>query len=295
MSTSNRPIRLEDLRAFGKISDEEQMRRTKAAVASIVKMANVDHSTTLKAVQSALAPYQGFSGLTVSRSLQESLNTSVAFAAGLRVSDFIASLNRTIFRAASLQDQISAITANVGISVERLSRIALDAQTVLGYLQGTPSMLRPPNWRGVEEWDLEKIYAMTMDEGLALGWVPERRLLRRLIAADSGAARRKIIGSSSESIVADCLSQISGVDGEFRRFVPFVAEAGALLQQGFLAGSQALSTTVMDSILHQLKNRFDITSQKGDPTKGMIPFAAVVTAGVWGTYRQYRPPAEPIP
>lgn len=54
-----------------------------------------------------------------------------------------------------------------------------------------------------------RIWRRLLDEGLALAWVPPKRIVVKLLSADSPAERRRIIGRSWRSITRACITQWS--------------------------------------------------------------------------------------
>lgn len=118
---------------------------------------------------------------------------------------------------------------------------ALDAQTI------------PDNLRelGITGRNIDGLSGVLHD-GIPLFWLPRARISRRLIAAETSAARRQIIGNERAALIEDCkgvLDLITNTD--------YLYEADRLREVGELIPShhtaaQALATTTLDSLLYRI-------------------------------------------
>lgn len=118
---------------------------------------------------------------------------------------------------------------------------ALDAQTILENLREL----------GITESDIDGLSGVLHD-GIPLFWLPRARISRRLIAAETSAARRQIIGNERTALIEDCkgvLELITNTDYLFE--ADRLREVAELIPSHHTA-AQALATTTLDSLLYRI-------------------------------------------
>ncbi|MGP5008164.1 hypothetical protein ACTXJK_14830 [Brachybacterium tyrofermentans] len=128
---------------------------------------------------------------------------------------------------------------------------------------------------GIDEEDIESI-AEVLHDGIPLFWVPQARIAKRLIAAQTTAERRTIIGRNLSAIVEDCLETLELISNEEYFYEADRLREAAELLHAHPAAAQALATVTLDSLMfriagtaekrHAIKNL--ITSDGGRSKKG---------------------------
>lgn len=150
----------------------------------------------------------------------------------------------------------------------------------------------PPNMRHVEGVTFEKIEEIVLDEGLALAWVPDRRTVELLFAADNKAERRKIIGRRWKTATAACRSVLDEIDSEeLSKYTQFAEKSLHALETGQPEAAQALSANLLDTILRETLNGSDrkmVTDQRQRLDLDELPFrSSIVLGGIWGSHTQF--------
>jgi hypothetical protein len=159
----------------------------------------------------------------------------------------------------------------------------------------------PPNWRDATSPNWAELETMTLDEGLALGWVPESEVLHLLFSAPDAAARRRIIGRRWQRIVRHCMSELDAIDTKsLVRHARFGKEAADALLKGSAAPSQALSANLLDTILRAHFTDTDRRRLVGQRRRLSVDAfslrRAIVLGGIWGAFGEYWPTqGDPIP
>lgn len=110
-----------------------------------------------------------------------------------------------------------------------------------------------PNWVGLSlPSNLGFIEEVLLNEGIPLAWVPRRETAQLILDAGSPSERRRIIGRRWKSISEDCLTVLDEVDSpRLAEAVQFAREAALSLVSGFPSASQALSASLLDTVLRQ--------------------------------------------
>lgn len=104
---------------------------------------------------------------------------------------------------------------------------------------------------GITEEDLESI-AEVLHDGIPLFWVPRARIAARLIAAQTTAARRTIIGRELPAIVEDCLETLELISNEAYFYEADRLREAAELLLSHPAAAQALATATLDSLMYRI-------------------------------------------
>jgi hypothetical protein len=152
--------------------------------------------------------------------------------------------------------------------------------------------LLPPNWRGLPSPGMKRLEAMVLDEGLALAWVPERKILGQLFNAANSQDRRTILGHNWKRIANSCSDLLEGIDvpryDSYRAFAIRVTDA---LLSGHSDAAQALAANLLDTMLRETLDIDDhktVTGRNARLSIDDLPLrVAIVLGGVWGSYGQY--------
>lgn len=161
----------------------------------------------------------------------------------------------------------------------------------------------PPNWQlddGLVRLpdDLE---TLLINEGIPLAWVPPTHVLEKLFAAQTPGERRRVLSSNWKAIVTECTLVLNSVEEKkLAVYVEFAREASETLAEGRWKASQALSTNILDSFLHQkftTASRKALTNQKQRVDWQKFPMrVALVVGALSGGYAEYWPKnGEEIP
>lgn len=154
----------------------------------------------------------------------------------------------------------------------------------------------PPNWRideGLVRFP-DNLETILIEEGIPLAWVPPTHVLEKLFAAQTPGDRRKVLSSNWNAIVAECTVVLNSVEKEkLAVYIEFALEAAATLAEGRWKASQALSTNILDSFLHQkftAASRKELTNQKQRVDWKRFPMrVALVVGALSGGYAEYWP------
>ncbi|NKY25529.1 hypothetical protein [Nocardia gamkensis] len=150
----------------------------------------------------------------------------------------------------------------------------------------------PPNWRGAKFDDTLDLELLILDEGLALGWVPDADLLQKLFDASTRQERRRLLGRHWKSILKSCRSNLVSVDdSELTSYRDFALKAIDSLEAGFTEGGQALAANLLDTMLRETLDGTDrrlVTHQGNRLDLNSLPFrASIVFGGIWGSFTEF--------
>ncbi|WP_404439048.1 hypothetical protein LG322_06725 [Microbacterium aerolatum] len=157
----------------------------------------------------------------------------------------------------------------------------------------------PANWWGVDDPDWDVVATMAIDEGLPLAWVVPSDDIQRLLAADSGSHRRRILWQRRAPILTACereLGRLQMAGSEY--FAERIREAAAALDSAHPAAAQALAVNVADTLGRHYLPRFKHHSSKNGRPSTFDPellASALVLGALWANYRSYEGGKAPIP
>lgn len=163
-------------------------------------------------------------------------------------------------------------------------------------LQKIAARAYPPNWRiedGLVRFP-DNLETILIEEGIPLAWVPPPQVLEKLFAAQTPGDRRKVLSSNWKAVVAECTAVLNSVEEQkLSVYVEFALEAAEALAAGKWKASQALSTNILDSFLHQkftIASRKELTNQKQRVDWKKFPMrVALVVGALSGGYAEYWP------
>lgn len=163
-------------------------------------------------------------------------------------------------------------------------------------LQKIAARAYPPNWR-IEDGLVrlpDNLETILIEEGIPLAWVPPTQVLEKLFAAQTPGDRRKVLSSNWKAVVAECTAVLNSVEEQkLSVYVEFALEAAETLAAGKWKASQALSTNILDSFLHQkftTASRKELTNQKQRVDWKKFPMrVALVVGALSGGYAEYWP------
>ena len=163
-------------------------------------------------------------------------------------------------------------------------------------LQKIAARAYPPNWRiedGLVRFP-DNLETILIEEGIPLAWVPPPQVLEKLFAAQTPGDRRKVLSSNWKAVVAECTAVLNSVEEQkLSVYVEFALEAAEALAAGKWKASQALSTNILDSFLHQkftTASRKELTNQKQRVDWKKFPMrVALVVGALSGGYAEYWP------
>ncbi|MGP5291696.1 hypothetical protein ACTXL6_16680 [Brachybacterium tyrofermentans] len=164
---------------------------------------------------------------------------------------------------------------------------------------------------GITEEDLESI-AEVLHDGIPLFWVPRARIAARLIAAQTTAARRTIIGRELPAIVEDCLETLELISNETYFYEADRLREAAELLLSHPTAAQALATATLDSLMYRIARETSevfilVTSDGGRSKDGHEEMAreqiqhqlgkrgSLVLAPVRPIYQQFKPRGAETP
>jgi hypothetical protein len=156
----------------------------------------------------------------------------------------------------------------------------------------------PPNWQGdnlliPNQADLEELL---LDEGLALAYVPPKKILEQIFKSPDAQTRRNIIGRNWRKITQCCEIELTTIQNpKLVHYAGFANSAASSLLDSHTAPSQALSISTLDSALRLEFNPSSFTLITNQSTRfdinGYSLRIALVLGGIWGSYGQYWPNA----
>ena len=151
----------------------------------------------------------------------------------------------------------------------------------------------PPNWDGEGIGVPDDLEEMVLVEGLPLGWVPPTGVLRSLLAADTAQRRRQILGRSWRSVAKQCLVLLDAVEERgLREHAHFAKESATTLLAGLSLSSQALSATLLDTVLGVVFSSDTLRDVKQPERFNLEAFeirAALVLGAISSAHHRYRP------
>jgi len=170
------------------------------------------------------------------------------------------------------------------------------AEQLTPSLSGVFEKMLPANWRGVQNLWMTEAKSIALDEGIPLMWVPRSEIVQRLVDANDARARRNIVSRRWVDISVDCEETLGSLScRQIAADVSLALQAAVALRDGHMAAAQALSTNVLDSVLHKhfaKKDRIDITSHSNGKQLDVdvLPVRVGLTlAPVWRGYETYWP------
>lgn len=108
----------------------------------------------------------------------------------------------------------------------------------------------PSNWDGIKMKDYGLLEQLLLDEGLALAWVVEPKLLTQLLTAESASKRREMLAEHWEEIIDRCCRLLEAITlpalAEWRGFALNIAAA---LNSGHAETAQALAANLIETML----------------------------------------------
>jgi len=163
-------------------------------------------------------------------------------------------------------------------------------------LQKIAARAYPANWQvgdGLVGFP-DNLEEILIEEGIPLAWVPPTQVLEKLFAAETPGDRRKVLSSNWKSIVDECAVVLNSVEEQkLAVYVEFALEAAEALAEGKWKASQALSTNILDSFLHQKftpASRKELTNQMNRVDWKKFPMrVALVVGALSGGYAEYWP------
>lgn len=108
----------------------------------------------------------------------------------------------------------------------------------------------PSNWDGIKMKDYGLLEQLFLDEGLALAWVVEPKLLTQLLTAESASKRREMLAEHWEEIIDRCYRLLEAITlpalAEWRGFALNIAAA---LNSGHAEAAQALAASLIETMV----------------------------------------------
>lgn len=185
-------------------------------------------------------------------------------------------------------------------SIKAFSKIYEQQRKQFAQLFDTSALRRmmdtflPPNWHDVNSGGLANLELLLLDEGLALGWVPESKLLQKLFSASSKRERRRLIGRQWKSITSSCRDNIITItDTDLSGYRGFALKAIDALESGYPEAAQALAANLLDTMLRDTlddASRRQVTGQRQRLVLNNLSLkAAIVFGGIWGSFTEFWP------
>lgn len=155
----------------------------------------------------------------------------------------------------------------------------------------------PSNWDGIKMKDYGLLEQLLLDEGLALAWVVEPKLLTQLLTAESASKRREMLAEHWEEIIDRCCRLLEAITlpalAEWRGFALNIAAA---LNSGHAETAQALAVSLIETMLIKdfgWKKKPDNMKKKKQPE--MTPktiHRCMVYGGLRGVFFHFPPDDE---
>lgn len=153
----------------------------------------------------------------------------------------------------------------------------------------------PPNLDEIEGLKIEQVEAVALADGIPLYGVPRTSIAEALINAESTAKRREILGRRSKAITEDCRTALETCDhAAVSRHVPFAVAAVAALEAGHAEAAQALTGTLVDSLItaylgkEKTQYRPDKKGKRtSDELKKFTVREFLAFAPMWQAYQQF--------
>lgn len=153
---------------------------------------------------------------------------------------------------AIFQEQQGFLKGISGLPANLLGELNWISELTKGLKLGRPHL--PSNWRGVdaEPDELEADVRAILEEGIPLAWVPEARVIERLLAAPDAASRRRVISNNHKGILTSCERLSSRLPHKQALvYGDMIRKAINALRDGHVEAAQSLATNVLDSLLTQ--------------------------------------------
>lgn len=150
----------------------------------------------------------------------------------------------------------------------------------------------PQNWWGVDNLSEVDFDTLVLKEGLPLAWVVPEHLLKRIIKAETGVQRRRLLYDSRTSITRTCRGELDHVTSRpGREAVYFASAAVSAFESGHVEAAQALAAAQLDSLGLRFFPRWKRqVSKNGRPDLEEMPLSdALVLGGIWGAHLEFRP------
>lgn len=107
----------------------------------------------------------------------------------------------------------------------------------------------PPNLHGIGTFRFKTLMELA-DEGITLYWVPGPRVARRLVAASTTKARRRILNDAAATILDDCDAVLDRCTAPATMTaVAYTRKAIAAARDGHTEAAQALAANTLDTML----------------------------------------------
>ncbi|MDL9944604.1 hypothetical protein QSJ19_03190 [Gordonia sp. ABSL11-1] len=150
----------------------------------------------------------------------------------------------------------------------------------------------PPNWKGVKSGEMAKLESLLLDEGLALGWVPEAEILQKLFDAATKQERRRLLGRRWKTVMKSCRASVSTVaQTKYSGYRDFTLKAIDALEAGSPEAAQALAASLLDTMLREtldVTDRTLVTAQRNRLDLNSLPLrASIVFGGIWGSFTEF--------
>lgn len=153
----------------------------------------------------------------------------------------------------------------------------------------------PPNLDEIEGLKIEQVEAVALADGIPLYGVPRTSIAEALINAESTAKRREILGRRSKAITEDCRAALETCDhAAVARHVQFADAAVAALEAGHTEAAQALTGTLVDSLItaylgkEKTQYRPDKKGKRtSDELKKFTIREFLAFAPMWQAYQQF--------
>ena len=150
----------------------------------------------------------------------------------------------------TLGQNLATVAAEISHSAERLEQIR---KTLLRWRDldlsrvGSFDRWAPDNLRGLEIRYAKAAFALSLDEGLPLSWVPRAEIVVLLAEADNAAARLEILNVHQDDILDDCEAVLSPITAEWATQCRSAIKA--LLRSGLVGPAQSHAANIVDSIV----------------------------------------------
>lgn len=150
----------------------------------------------------------------------------------------------------------------------------------------------PPNWKGVKSGGMANLESLLLDEGLALGWVPDAELLQKLFDASTKQERRRLLGRRWKTVMKSCRASVITVSqARYAGYRDFTLKAIDALEAGSPEAAQALAASLLDTMLRETLDGTDrtlVTSQRNRLDLNSLPLrASIVFGGIWGSFTEF--------
>jgi hypothetical protein len=143
-------------------------------------------------------------------------------------------------------DQLGPINFGLGAIASDLGQHLLPAfdDELMARVREYIEAGQPPNLRGIYEYD--DLFAITLDEGIPLAWLPRTEIVEVLLTLHSCEARERLLVDSSDEILDDCLAALESTEGEY---ADRCREAIATYRDGHPEAAQSHAANIVDSLV----------------------------------------------